>query len=42
MRWCVEKGVITGKGGGILAPKETATRDQTAKMLHYFCENIAG
>ena len=42
MRWCADKGVISGKGGGILDPRGKATRGQTAKMLYYFCENIAG
>ena len=42
MWWCVDNGVITGKGGGILDPKGKATRDQTARMFYYFCENIAG
>ena len=42
MQWCADNGVITGKGGGILDPRGKATRGQTAKMLYYFCENIAG
>ena len=42
MQWCADNGVITGKGGGILDPRGKATRGQTAKMLYYFCESIAG
>ena len=42
MQWCADNGVISGKGGGILDPRGKATRGQTAKMLYYFCENIAG
>lgn len=36
MRWAVEKGVVTGKGGGILDPQGLATRAQTAQMLLNF------
>ncbi|MCF0149865.1 MAG: S-layer homology domain-containing protein, partial [Firmicutes bacterium] len=33
MSWCVMNGVINGMGGGILAPKGTATRAQVAQLL---------
>ncbi len=33
MAWAVEQGIITGKGGGVLAPKGQATRGETAAML---------
>ena len=42
MQWCADKGIITGRGGGILDPCGKATRGQTAKMLYNFCENIVG
>ncbi len=36
MRWAVEKGIIGGKGNGILDPKGTATRTQVAAILMRF------
>ncbi len=36
LRWAVENGVMSGKGGGILDPKGLATRAQTAQMLKNF------
>ena len=33
LRWAVERGIITGKGGGILDPKGEATRAEVAAML---------
>lgn len=37
MRWAVERGVLSGKGNGILDPKGEATRAEAATMLyHYF------
>ena len=36
MRWAVDKGVVTGKGGGILDPQGLATRAQTAQMIMNF------
>ena len=36
VRWAVEKGIIGGKGNGILDPKGTATRTQVAAILMRF------
>ena len=36
LRWAVENGVMSGKGGGILDPHGLATRAQTAQMLKNF------
>ena len=33
MRWAVDKGIINGKGNGILDPRGYATRAETAQML---------
>jgi hypothetical protein len=33
IRWAVETGVIQGRGNGILAPKDSATRAETAAIL---------
>ena len=38
LRWAVENGVMSGKGGGILDPKGLATRAQTAQMLKNYLE----
>ena len=38
LRWAVEKGVLNGKGGGILDPGGEATRAETAQMLKNFME----
>ncbi len=38
MKYAVEHGVITGKSGGILAPKSNATRAEVATMLMRFAE----
>ncbi len=38
LRWAVENGVITGKGGGILDPQGLATRAQVAQMLKNYLE----
>ena len=40
MRWAVGSELITGKGGGILAPGSSATRAEVAAILMRFCENI--
>ncbi len=42
MAWAVEKGIIAGKGNGILEPKGKATRAQVAQMLMNFIENHSG
>ena len=36
LRWATEKGIINGKGGGILDPQGPATRVQTAQMFMNF------
>ena len=33
LSWAVERGVMSGKSGGVLDPKGAATRAQTAQML---------
>ena len=38
MSWAVEAGLIQGKSGGRLAPRETATRAQIAMTLYRYCE----
>ncbi len=38
--WAVEKGVISGKGGGILDPGGKATRGEAAQMIMNFCEKF--
>ena len=37
--WAVEKGILTGKGGGVLDPTGLATRAEAAAMLTRFCES---
>lgn len=39
--WAVDKGLLTGKGGGLLDPKGTATRVEVATILMRFVENIS-
>lgn len=39
LRWATEKGIINGKGGGILDPTGQATRAETAQMLKNYMEN---
>ena len=39
--WAVDKGLLTGKGGGLLDPKGTATRAEVAAILMRFVENIS-
>lgn len=41
MAWAVEKGVMSGKGNGILDPRGQATRAQVAQMLMNFVEKAA-
>lgn len=38
LRWAVENGVLSGKGGGILDPQGYATRAETAQILKNFME----
>lgn len=40
MGWAVAEGIISGKTDGTLAPKGTATRAQTAKMLVAFMDAL--
>lgn len=40
MLWATEKGIINGRGNGILDPTGKATRAQVAQMLKNFMENI--
>ena len=37
-RWAIHEGIITGKGEGLLAPKDLATRAEVATMLMRFLE----
>ena len=39
LRWAVENGIISGKGGGILDPTGPATRAEAAEILKNFLEN---
>ena len=36
LRWTTERGILNGKGGGILDPTGQATRAETAQMLYNF------
>ena len=36
MAWAMEKGIVTGRNGGLLAPGEIATRAEVAAMLERF------
>jgi len=38
LRWAVDRGILRGKGSGILAPKDTATRAEAAQMIKNFLE----
>lgn len=38
MQWAVEKGIIAGKGNGIVDPQGNATRAEVAVMLMNYCE----
>lgn len=40
LRWAVDRGILNGKGGGILDPKGTATRAEAAQMLKNFLEKL--
>ena len=39
--WAADKGILSGKGEGLLDPKGTASRAETAAMLMRFCQSIA-
>lgn len=38
LKWAVESGIMSGKGGGILDPAGRATRAEVAAMLMRFCK----
>ena len=38
--WAVDKGILSGMGGGTLAPQTTATRAQVSVMLMQFVKNM--
>ncbi len=40
LRWAVEQGLLSGKGGGILDPIGRATRAEAATMLQRYLENL--
>ncbi len=40
LRWAVEKGIISGKGNGILDPTGKATRAEAAKMLKNYIDTV--
>lgn len=37
LRWAVERGILTGRGGGVLDPTGQATRAEAAAMLMRYC-----
>ena len=39
LAWAVERGILSGKGNGVLDPTGTATRAETAQMLMNAMEN---
>lgn len=39
--WAVQSRIIEGVEGGLLAPKDSATRAQMAAILMRYCENVA-
>lgn len=41
MNWAVEQGLMIGKDGSRLAPKDTAARAEVAKVLMNYCKIIA-
>lgn len=40
LSWAVDKGILSGMGGGTLAPQTTATRAQVSVMLMQFVKNM--
>ena len=40
LEWGIEKGIISGKGNGILDPQGNAIRAEVAQMLMGFCEKL--
>ncbi|SHI37698.1 S-layer homology domain-containing protein [Thermoclostridium caenicola] len=41
LAWAYESGIITGKGNGILDPRGTSTRAETARILERFVEQAS-
>ena len=39
MNWAVGAGLINGKSAGTIAPKDNATRAETAAIMHRFIES---
>lgn len=39
LRWAIEKGILRGRGSGILDPKGQATRAEVAAMLMRYCQS---
>ena len=40
MAWCVQNGILQGKGNGVLDPRSEATRAEVAVMLQRFVNLI--
>lgn len=40
LQWAVEKGIMSGKGNGILDPGGRATRGEAAQMVKQFCKAL--
>ena len=40
LQWAVEKGIMSGKGNGILDPGGRATRGEAAQMVRQFCKAL--
>jgi hypothetical protein len=38
LRWAVDRGILSGRGGSVLAPTGTATRAEAAQMPKVFLE----
>ena len=38
LRWAVDRGILSGRGGGVLDPTGYATRAEAAQMLKVFLE----
>ena len=41
LRWAVEQGIITGKGGGVLDPQGPATRAEVSAMLMRYLDRLS-